>query len=129
MTFKNDIKKEYLRTKESLRANFNDAFQFLDFIEKLNEKGFHVGTHKNLHLYFKDSFLFYFSKVSSRIIEISSTPNGIIKKQTFNYSDFFFIVLLKELKQNKVNTIKFFLVSLCNSIAPNNHRKGFSYFF
>ena len=105
MIFKNEIKKEYLQTKEILKSNFQDAFRFLDFIEKLNNKGFHVGTHKNLHLYFKNSFLFYFSKVYSRAIKISSKPNGILKKQTFNHSDYFFKLLIKEL-QSELNCEK-----------------------
>jgi len=32
----------------------------------------------------------------------------------------------KELIQNKLNVIMFSLISLYNSIAPNNHRKGFT---
>lgn len=100
MTYKNDVKRKYLQTKESLRKSFSEASLFLDFIEQLNDKGFHVGTHKNLHLYFKDSFLFYFNKVSPKIIEISSKPNGIIKKQTFNHSNYFFNLFIEELRKN-----------------------------
>ncbi len=103
MIFKNEIKRGYLQTKESLKFNFIVASEFLDYIEQLNGKGFHVGTHKNLHLYFKDNFLFYFSKMSSKIVQFASKPNGVIKKQTFNHSDLFFNLLIKELKQNHIN--------------------------
>jgi predicted HNH restriction endonuclease len=103
MIFNNDIKEDYLLTKESLSSSFNEASEFLDFIEKLNSKGFHVGTHKNLHLYYKDRFLFYFKKVSPESIRISSKPNGIIKSQTEIYSDHFFTLLNQELKSNNSN--------------------------
>ena len=97
MAFKNDIKKDYLATKESLMGSFPEAFEFLNLIESLSDKGFHVGTHKNLHLYFNDKFLFYFKRVSFGIIAFSSKPNGIIKDQTFNHADNFFTPLQQRL--------------------------------
>ena len=106
MAFKNDIKKEYTVTKENLKVSFPEAFEFLNLIESLSNKGFHVGTHKNLHFYFNDKFLFYFKKVSFGIIAFSSKPNGIIKDQTFNYADNFFTPFQQRLFELDIDSSK-----------------------
>lgn len=93
----NDIKKEYILTKDSIRLTYPEAYNFLLQLENLQDKGFHIGTHKNLHLYLNDNFLFYFSKVSSRVVSISDKPNGVIKKGTTNNSSYFFDLLLKRI--------------------------------
>lgn len=101
MQYKNDIKKEYVETRESIRLTFPEAYDFLVQIEDLLYKGFYVGTHKNLHFYYKSSFLFYFSKISSRVIGFSSKYNGNIKNGTVNNSDYFFNIFTSKLADLK----------------------------
>lgn len=90
MTYNNDIQKKYQEEKSKLRDSFTAAFDFLTDIESRHKTGFHIGTHKNLHLYFKDNFLFYFEIITNKVIRISSKPNGIIKRGTINNSNYFF---------------------------------------
>lgn len=97
MQFNNDIKKDYAETKESIRLTFPEAYDFLVQTENLIDKGFHIGTHKNLHLYFKTSFLFYFNKISTRVVGLSAKPNGIIKSNTTNNSSYFFDFFIPKL--------------------------------
>lgn len=97
----NEIKKEYIQTKDSIRLTFPEAYNFLLNLESLQGKGFHIGTHKNLHLYLNDNFLFYFSKISSRVVSISDKPNGVIKKGTTNNSSYFFDLLLQRLDNDE----------------------------
>ena len=97
MQYNNDIKKDYIETKESIRLTFPEAHNFLTQIEDLLDKGFYVGTHKNMHLYYKSSFLFYFSKISSRVVGLSSKYNGNIKNGTTNNSNYFFDFLSSKL--------------------------------
>jgi hypothetical protein len=97
MAFTNDIKKDYIVMRDSLKISFPEAYTFLIMIENHSNRGFHVGTHKNLHLYFNDNFLFYFKKISFGVVEFSSRPNGIIKAQTFNHADKFFTPWMERL--------------------------------
>lgn len=106
MQFSNDIKKDYIETKESIQLTFPEAYEFLVLTEKLIDKGFHIGTHKNLHLYFKTSFLFYFNKISSRVVGLSAKPNGIIKTDTTNNAAYFFDFFIPKLKDFKSNTVE-----------------------
>jgi len=116
MQYNNNLKKEYIETRESLRLIFPEAYDFLVQIEDLLDKGFYVSTHKNLHLYYKSSFLFYFSKISSRVIVLSSKFNGNIKNGTVNNSDYFFEFFISKLTDFKNDT--------SNSLEIDN-RDGF----
>lgn len=106
MQFSNDIKKDYIETKESIRLTFPEAYDFLMQTENLIDKGFHIGTHKNLHLYYKRSFLFYFNKISSKVVGLSAKPNGIIKAHTINNSEYFFDFFIPKLADFKSGTIE-----------------------
>ena len=57
MYFSNDINEGYSDTRDSLAPIFPEAYEFLNWIENLHDKGFHVGTAINLHLYLEDKFL------------------------------------------------------------------------
>lgn len=104
MQYSNDIKKDYIETRESIKLAFPEAYNFLTQTENLLDKGFYVGTYKNLHLYYKTSFLFYFSKISSRVVGLSSKFNRNIKNGTVNNSDYFFDFLLPKLSDFKDDT-------------------------
>lgn len=109
MQFSNEIKKDYIGTKESIRLTFPEAYDFFLQTEKLLDKGIYIGTHKNLHLYFKTSFLFYFHKISSKVVGLSSKFNGNIKSGTVNNSDYFFNFFIPKLaafKDDTNNTIE-----------------------
>ena len=112
MTFENDLKKDYLVKRDSLKISFPEAYTFLIMIENSSNKGFHVGTHKNLHLYFKGSFLLYLKKISYGVVEFSSRPNGIIKANTFNHSDKFFTPWLEKLKESNLSSPKDFKIKI-----------------
>lgn len=104
MQYSNDIKKDYIETKKSIRETFPEAHNFLTQIENLLDKGFYVGTHKNLHLYYKSSFLFYFSKISSSVVKLSSKYNVNIKNGTTSNSNYFFDFLSSKLADFKNDT-------------------------
>lgn len=112
MAFENDIKKDYIDTRERLRISFPEAYTFLIMIENSSNKGFHIGTHKNLHLYYNDSFLFYFKKISFGVVEFSSRPNGIIKVHTFNHADKFFTPWMERLEESNLNSPKDFKMEI-----------------
>ena len=98
MAYRTEIKSDYLITKNSLRATFRPAGEFLDYLESLESDGFHLGTYINLNLYFKSSFVFHLRKSSSTEIEISSNPRGRLKERTFNQSNVFLTLLEEETK-------------------------------
>lgn len=110
MQHSNDTKKNYKATRESIKHTFPEAYNFLIQIEKLSDRGFKVGTGRNLHLYYKSSFFFYFyfSKDSSRIVGIWSKFNVQIKRGTINNSDYFFNFLIPKLSNfdNTNNTLE-----------------------
>lgn len=106
MAFENEIRREYIFMRDSLKISFPEAYAFLIMIENSSNKGFHVGTHKNLHLYFNDSFLFYFKNISYRVIEVSSRPNGSKKKQINYNPDTFFTLWLQRLDESGLNPHK-----------------------
>lgn len=116
MKYSNDIKKDYIETRESIKLTFPEAYNFLTQTENLFDKGFYVGTHKNLHLYYKTSFLFYFNKISSRVVGLSSKFNGNIKNGTINNSDYFFDFLIPKLSDFKDDT---------NNTLEISNRDGF----
>ena len=101
MRYRNEIKKKYKETRESIRLTFPEAYDFLVQIENLLDKGFYVGTSTDLHLYYKSSFLFYFKKISSRVIRFSSKFHGKIEnnknKGDINNSDYFFLFFISKL--------------------------------
>lgn len=98
MEFQNEVKEPYLATKESLRIKFNEAVEFLDHLESMEDQSFHVGTDKNLHLYYKDRFLFSVSKKSRNSIELSGIFNSKIKPGTKSDAESFIALLLLKLR-------------------------------
>ncbi len=126
MQFHNDFKKDYIATKESIRLTFPEAYEFLVQVENLIDKGFHIGTHKNLHLYYKTSFLFYLNKISSKVVGVSAQPNGIIKSGAANNSSYFFyffIPKLADFKNDTTNTVEIDI--RCNNSTSMEYLKPF----
>ncbi len=123
MTFKNEIKKEYINGKNNLKTSFPEAFEFLKIIESLSNKGFHIGTHKNLHLYFKDTFLFYFKMDSYGVVEYSAKCNGITKRQTQKHPDMFFTPWLQRLDELGIDSLKEIDI---NPLKKNNRASNYN---
>jgi len=102
MEITNVINKKYIENKQRLKISFQEAYDFLENIENSIDRGFHVGTHKNLHLYFKENFLLYFEIISSKVVKISSKYNGNIKHETKNNSEYLFSSLLEKLNSSNI---------------------------
>jgi len=124
MQFVNEISPEYENTRDSLSGTFPEAYEFLTWIENLADKGFHMGTAINLHLYHNDKFLFYFRKDSATQVTISSKEHINIKQGTHVDNKSLFLLwfdLLKKMNLEKSRGIKInkkndFVVTITKSI-------------
>jgi predicted HNH restriction endonuclease len=112
----NIIKTEYKTRRDKLKETFETAYDFLKYVEDLNEKGFYVQTSKNLHLFLEQNFLFYFKILTPSIILLKATPNGSIKKYD-NQSEYFFSLLLENLKNEGIEKEVDLEISKTNRIS------------
>jgi predicted HNH restriction endonuclease len=112
MEYINNFKKGYLTNKESVKETFPEAYNFLIQIETLESKGFHVGTHLNLNLYYKTQFILHFSfGIDNEYMAISGKPNGTLKNGIVDNSKLFlnfFNSKLDDFKKDSSNTIEIF---------------------
>lgn len=91
MQFENDIKKGYREIKADLKSAFPAAHDFLTSIENLSDRGFHIGTHSNVNLYFNTKFILHIG-IDSDSLDLRGKPNGTLKKGTTD--DSFFVRFL-----------------------------------
>ena len=70
--FKNEITDESVEKRDNLQDTFSAAYDFLMWIESLESDSFHIGTVKNINVYYKNSLLFYMVIDSRNTITIFS---------------------------------------------------------
>jgi RNA polymerase-binding transcription factor DksA len=90
LKYKNIIKEGYRNNKNLLRELFPVAYHFFTKLEQQLSDGIYIRTAKNVHLYFKDSFLTYitfnFPPEQKPFIVLSPQYNTNIVKGTINRS-------------------------------------------
>ena len=89
-------KKEF----EKYRANKNNLKGFIAaerFIQRLEtiKNGFYISPRTNLHCYYKDRYLFYLYDFNLYSIKIRQQFNRKIIKGTYDYSVYFFNILMR----------------------------------
>ena len=89
LIYHNIIETEYLENKLKLKKYFSAAYVFLENIENKTTEGFYVGTSTNLHLYYKNSLLFYFEFLSNTSVKIGKIKKIIKKNTKLDYVYFF----------------------------------------
>jgi len=108
VTYNNVITSEYLENKSKLEQYFPVAYAFLESIENQTDDGFHIGTVKHLHLYYRDSLLFYFEFLSNTSVRIGKR-NGSIKENTKSDYVYFFEVFNKNFETSELKGYDKFL--------------------
>ncbi|UCE18586.1 MAG: hypothetical protein JSV84_17325, partial [Gemmatimonadota bacterium] len=80
-TWSNDVKKGYKKRRDVLKDVFQEAYRFLMNLEQLHDRDprFHIGTDRNLQMYFEDTFLFYL-----KIVDRKSTGPHLIFSPQFH---------------------------------------------
>lgn len=103
----NEIKPEYENNRDRLKDSFPDAYNFIFWLEELENKGYHLGTDINLHFYFNNSFLFRFEFISPNQIDIIQNKRGMIKDGTIERGEVFYKYWFSHIEREFSNKIKY----------------------
>ena len=78
-TWSNDVKKGYKKRRDVLKDVFPEGYRFLLNLEQLHDRDsrFHIGTDRNLQMYFENTFLFHLKIVNRQ----STGPQLIFSPQ------------------------------------------------
>ena len=105
--WQNKVSYEYTTRKKRFSKMVPEAYEFLNLLENIRHLNFHIGTAKNLHLYYKDNFLVYIILEPPMRLFLSPNFNGSLKKDApKNNPHMFFSLLIKELNDKNLNIIR-----------------------
>ncbi len=107
MTYQNKIEPAYKEKKQQAKISFVAAYEFLTQIENLLQQKIYISTYKNLHLYFKNNFLFrlefIISKATGVVKAVNISPKyNNIKKEVSDNSEYFFRYLLNQIQHTDI---------------------------
>lgn len=139
--YKNELKPGYLENKEKLQLSFTEAYDFLNWMESLENEDFHLGTDQNIHFYYQDHFLFRVEFISNTQIDIlQKSLRGKTKEGTTDRGEVFFgywhshlqrvladVKFSNRIKLNKKDDLELYFKTLRNAvknIAGELNRKG-----
>lgn len=101
-----DLTDKYKDNLEMLSTDFPEAYRFLNDIENLGDKGFHMETAVNMHCYYKENFLFYFvfrpKSSNKHYVRFSSEYNLRLKSDTISKPEMFFVTLVEMLSNSNL---------------------------